>query len=88
MRRGSLGYQVGLEGRDLTGSCLRVAITPLTDFPGAFPEDFSIDSTMNGSGDLLMVKPPRIGTFSSGMSSFRPRACSSGATLPTQINHT
>jgi hypothetical protein len=71
VRQVSLGCQVGREGQDLIGSCLAKAITLLKDSPKALPGDFLIDSTMNGSGDRLTVKPPPMGTFLNGMFNFQ-----------------
>jgi hypothetical protein len=73
VRRGSSGCQVGLEGLDRIGLCLQKVITPLKDSLKVPLEDSLIDSTMNGSGDLLMEERPQLGTFLSGMSIFRKR---------------
>jgi hypothetical protein len=54
VRRGSSAYQEVREGQDLIGLCPAKGMTRPKDSQKAVPEGFLIDSTMNGSEDLLM----------------------------------
>jgi hypothetical protein len=65
-------YRAGGEDQDPTDLCLREVMLLHKGFPKALKEDFLIDSTMNGSEDLLMEERPRMETFTSEMSNFRP----------------
>ncbi len=71
VRQGSSGCQAVREGQDPIGLCPPKAITLPKDYPKALLEDFLIDLTMNGSEDLLVVKPPPMGTFLNGMFNFQ-----------------